>query len=90
MCIRDRAYVLDRFKFPGNKLIRNLFMVASLLPAVAMQVTVFNIMSYFTLVDHLYGYIIMSCGTDIISIYIFIPVSYTHLYRSYLYHFMAD
>lgn len=66
------AYVLDRFKFPGNKLIRNLFMVASLLPAVAMQVTVFNIMSYFNLVDHLYGYIIMSCGTDVISIYIFI------------------
>lgn len=66
------AYVLDRFKFPGNGLIRNLFMVASLLPAVAMQVTVFNIMSYFHLVNHLYGYIIMSCGTDVISIYIFI------------------
>ena len=29
-------------------------------------------MSYFNLVDHLYGYIIMSCGTDVISIYIFI------------------
>lgn len=66
------AYVLDRFKFPGNGLIRNLFTVASLLPAVAMQVTVFNIMSYFNLVNHLYGYIIMSCGTDVISIYIFI------------------
>lgn len=66
------AYVLDRFKFPGNGLIRNLFMVASLLPAVAMQVTVFNIMSALNLVDHLYGYIIMSCGTDVISIYIFI------------------
>ncbi len=66
------AYVLDRFKFPGNALIRSLFLVASLLPAVAMQVTVFNIMSYFKLVNHLYGYIIMSCGTDVISIYIFI------------------
>lgn len=66
------AYVLDRFKFPGNGLIRNLFMVASLLPAVAMQVTVFNIMSALNFVDHLYGYIIMSCGTDVISIYIFI------------------
>lgn len=66
------AYVLDRFKFPGNGLIRNLFMVASLLPAVAMQVTVFNIMSSLNLVNHLYGYIIMSCGTDVISIYIFI------------------
>lgn len=66
------AYVLNRFNFPGNSLIRNLFMVASLLPAVAMQVTVFEIMSTLNLVNHLYGYIIMSCGTDVISIYIFI------------------
>lgn len=66
------AYVLDRFKFPGNGLIRSLFLIASLLPAVAMQVTVFNIMSALNFVNHLYGYIIMSCGTDVISVYIFI------------------
>ena len=66
------AYVLNRFKFPGNGLIRNLFLFASLLPAVAMQVTVYNIMGDLGLINHLYGYIIMSCGTDIISIYIFI------------------
>lgn len=66
------AYVLNRFKFPGNGLIRNLFMFASLLPAVAMQVTVYNIMSALGFVNHLYGYIIMMCGTDVISIYIFI------------------
>ena len=29
------AYVLNRFKFPGNGLIRNLFLFASLLPGVA-------------------------------------------------------
>ncbi len=66
------AYVLDRFKFPGNGLIRTLFLVASLLPAVAMQVTVYNIMTSLHLVNKLYGYIIMMCGTDVISIYIFI------------------
>lgn len=66
------AYVLNRFSFPGNGLIRNLFMFASLLPAVAMQVTVYNIMSGLGFVNHLYGYIIMMCGTDVISIYIFI------------------
>lgn len=66
------AYVLDRFKFPGNGFIRGMFLIASLLPAVAMQVTVFNIMSAFHFVNTLYGYIIMSCGTDVISIYIFI------------------
>ena len=66
------AYVLNRFQFPGNGLIRNLFLFASLLPAVAMQVTVYNIMTALGFVNHLYGYIIMMCGTDVISIYIFI------------------
>lgn len=66
------AFVLSRFKFPGNGLIRNLFLFASLLPAVAMQVTVYNIMTSLGLVNSLVGYIIMMCGTDVISIYIFI------------------
>lgn len=66
------AYVLNRFKFTGNALIRNLFLFASLLPSVAMQVTVYKIMSTLGFVNHLYGYIIMMCGTDVVSIYIFI------------------
>ncbi|MBR2294288.1 MAG: carbohydrate ABC transporter permease [Clostridiales bacterium] len=66
------AFVLSRFKFRGNKLIRELFMIATLLPAVAMQVTVYNIMSSLGLVNHLFGYILMMCGTDVVSIYIFI------------------
>ena len=66
------AYVLNRFKFKGNKLIRELFMFATLLPAVAMQVAVFQIMNNLGFVNHLYGYIVMMCGTDVISIYIFI------------------
>lgn len=66
------AYVLNRFDFPGNGLIRNLFLFASLLPSVAMQVTVYKIMTTLGLVNSLHGYIIMMCGTDVISIYIFI------------------
>ena len=66
------AYVLNRFKFPGNAFIRNLYTIAALLPAVAMQVTVYQIMSDLHLVNSLAGYIIMSCGTDVISMYIFI------------------
>lgn len=66
------AYVLNRFKFPGNGLIRNLFLFASLLPSVAMQVTVYQIMCDLHFINHLYGYIIMMMGTDVISIYIFI------------------
>ena len=66
------AYVLNRFKFPGNGFIRNLYTIAALLPAVAMQVTVYQVMSDLHLVNSLIGYIIMSCGTDVISMYIFI------------------
>ena len=66
------AYVLDRFKFPGNTLIRNLFLFASLLPGVAMQVAVYQIMYTLGLINSLWGYIIMMCGTDVISIYIYI------------------
>ncbi len=66
------AYVLNRFKFPGNALIRSLFLFAAMLPGVAMQVATYKIMYNLHFINHLYGYIIMSMGTDIISIYIFI------------------
>ena len=66
------AYVLNRFKFPGNGLIRNLFLFASLLPGVAMQVATYSIMNDLGFINTLYGYIIMLCGTDVISIYIYI------------------
>lgn len=66
------AYVLNRFRFPGNGLIRNLFLFATLLPGVAMQVSVFEIMTNLHFINTLYGYIIMMCGTDVISIYIYI------------------
>ncbi|WP_167958442.1 carbohydrate ABC transporter permease [Anaerosporobacter faecicola] len=66
------AYVLNRFNFLGNALIRNLFLFASLLPGVAMQISVYNIMQQLGFINHLYGYIIMMMGTDVISIYIFI------------------
>ena len=64
--------MLNRFQFPGNGLIRNLFLFAALLPGVAMQVTVYQIMHDLGFINHLYGYIIMMMGTDVISIYIFI------------------
>lgn len=66
------AYVLNRFQFFGNALIRNLFLFASLLPGVAMQISVYDIMRNLGFINHLYGYIIMMMGTDVISIYIFI------------------
>lgn len=66
------AYVLNRFKFPGNGLIRNLFLFATLLPGVAMQVAVYEIMYNLHFINSLAGYIIMMCGTDVIAIYIYI------------------
>ena len=66
------AYVLNRFRFPGNGLIRNLFLFATLIPSIAMQVTIYQIMSSLGLVNSLIGYIILQCGTDVISIYIFL------------------
>lgn len=66
------AYVLSRFKFRGNGFIRNMFLFASLLPGIAMQVSVYQIMYSLGWINFLPGYIIMMCGTDIISIYIFI------------------
>ena len=66
------AYVLNRFSFPGNALIRNLFTFAALLPGIAMQVSVYEIMVNLGLVNTLYGYIIMMMGTDVMSIYIYI------------------
>ena len=66
------AYVLNRFKFFGNSFIRSLFLFASMLPGVAMQISVYEIMYKLHFINSLPGYIIMMCGTDVISIYIYI------------------
>jgi len=66
------AYVLNRFRFPGNNLIRNLFLIATLIPGIAMQVTTYQIMSDLNLINNIWGYIILLSGTDVISIYIFL------------------
>lgn len=66
------AYVLNRFQFRGNKLIRNLFMISTLIPGIATQVTIYQIMYTLGLVNTLYSYIILMLGTDVISIYIFL------------------
>ena len=66
------AYVLNRFQFKGNAVIQNLFMFAALIPGIATQVTVYQIMYSLGLINHLYGYMIVLMGTDIIFIYIFL------------------
>lgn len=66
------AYILNRFKFPGRKLISALFLVASLVPSITMQMSVFQIITKLGLFNTRLSTIILYAGTDIISIYIFI------------------
>lgn len=66
------AYVPNRFQFPGNSLIRTLFTIATLIPGIASQVTVYQIMDSLHLVNTMHGYIILMLGTDVITIYIFL------------------
>ena len=64
------AYVLNRFTFPGNTLIRNAYLIAALVPTITMQVTIYKLMITLNLVDSLMGYIFLQTSTDVISIYI--------------------
>ena len=66
------AYVLHRFKFKGKDLICNLFLIASLIPSITMQMSVFQIIVKLHLFNTLFSTVILYAGTDIISIYIFL------------------
>ena len=66
------AYVLSRFKFKGKTIISALFLVASLVPSITMQMSVFQIIVKMHLFNTLFSTIILFAGTDIISIYIFL------------------
>ena len=66
------AYVLHRFKFKGKTLICNLFLIASLIPSITMQMSVFQIIVKLNLFNTLFSTVILYAGTDIISIYIFL------------------
>ena len=66
------AYVLQRFKGTFCKIVKALFLMATLFPSISMQVTVYSIVNSFHLVGTMAAPIILYIGTDIISIYIFI------------------
>lgn len=66
------AYVLQRFKTTLGKVVKAAFLLATLLPNISMQVTVYRIVNHFGLVGTMAAPIILYIGTDIISIYIFI------------------
>ena len=66
------AYVINRFKFRFSKIVNSAFLIASLIPSITMQMSVFQIISKMGLFNHRAALIILFAGTDIISIYIFV------------------
>ncbi len=66
------AYVLNRFQFRGRGLIKALFLIASLIPSITMQMSIFQIIVGLGVYNTRLATIILFAGTDIISIYIFL------------------
>jgi len=65
------AFVIQRFDSRMTRFIKSAFLVATLLPNISMQVTVFQIMYKLGLYRTFAAPIVLYVGTDIISIYIF-------------------
>ena len=66
------AYVLARFKFKGKTLVKFLFLLASLIPSITMQMSTFQIIVGLGVYNTRWATILLFAGTDIISIYIFL------------------
>ena len=66
------AYVLSRFEFRMKGLVKFLFLTASLIPSITMQMSTFQIIVGLGLYNTRWATIILFAGTDIISIYIFL------------------
>lgn len=66
------AYVLARFKFKGKALVKFLFLLASLIPSITMQMSTFQIIVGLGVYNTRLATILLFAGTDIISIYIFL------------------
>jgi raffinose/stachyose/melibiose transport system permease protein len=66
------SYILSRFEFKGKKLVKVLFLVASLIPSITVQISIFQIINKINLYDTPFAIILLYSGTDIISIYIFL------------------
>ena len=66
------AYVLSRFDFKGKKFVKFIFLLASLIPSITMQMSVFQIIVGLGIYNTRWATIILYAGTDIISIYIFL------------------
>jgi len=66
------AYIFSRFKSKFSKFINGMFLVAVMIPGIATQVATFQIVSGLGLFNTRLAPIILYCGTDIMTIYIFL------------------
>lgn len=66
------AYAIHRFDFRFKKIIMGLFMAAMLIPSITSQVATFQIINSLGLFNTIWSVIVLSLGTDVISIYIFL------------------
>lgn len=66
------AYAIDRFEFRFRRAVVGLFLLAVLVPGVTTQVATFRIIDGLGLFDTRWSAILLYCGTDIVSIYIFV------------------
>jgi raffinose/stachyose/melibiose transport system permease protein len=66
------AYILDRFQFKLNKIIRLLFLWVTLIPGVTTQVATFKIVHALGVYNTRFAGIILSIGTDVVALYIFL------------------
>ena len=65
------AYVLCRFKFTGSKLIKSLLLIASFVPGITMQISIFYIIKDLGLYNTYWAAILIYAGTDMVSVFIF-------------------
>lgn len=65
------AYSIYRLGFRWKRSIIWLYLVGSLIPSISLQIPIFQLMSSLQMINTLYGYILVMCGADIVSIYIF-------------------
>ena len=71
------AYVLQRFRFHGRKVITYLFLFAALVPTITLNIAIFSLMAWIgrnmglQLINTRMAAIILFSGTDIITVYIF-------------------
>lgn len=66
------AYVINRFRFPGRRLILVLYVIVMAIPPITTQVSLYQVMLGLGLVNSKWALIALYSGADIVSLYIFI------------------